>query len=506
MPQNFLDYDREQAFLLPPSLRDWLPEDHLAWFVIETVGRLDLAAFYAAYRADGHGRAAHDPGMMVCLLSYAYATGEFSSRGVERHCRQDIAYRVITANQMPDHATIARFVRRHQDALAGLFTGVLELCGKAGLVRAGVLAFDGTKLSGNANRERNLNYGQVAREIIEQAIATDEREDEEHGDARGGELPEELATDEGRRSWLARELSARQEPVGQPDQAAPAAEVFDPQVIVARGQGRDGWIREAKRRLDDARTRVPSEVPRSREQRLWDAGRRLTEDLDAERQGQQAWEQWRRTATDSTGRRLGRRALRQPPATPQATINLTDPDTQLMMGHKRFVQGYNAQAVVTEDQIVLAAEISTRPGDFSHLRPMLTAAHRELEQAAIPDRPKVALADAGFWNEEHMDHLAADGITVLIPPDAGNRKGERPGWTGGRYSWMRQVLATDGGSELYRKRRITIEPVFGHTKHNRKFTQFHRRGRGGVRTEWRLLMMTHNLTKLHRHHLATPAA
>ena len=255
-------------------------------------------------------------------------------------------------------------MRRHQGALAGLFTRVLELCGKAGLVRAGVVAFDGTKLSGNANRERNLDYGQVAREIIEQAIATDEREDEEHGDARGDELPEELATDEGRRSWLARGLSARQEPVGQPDQAAPAAEVFDPEVIVARGQGRDGWIREAKRRLDDARTRVPSEVPRSREQRLRDAGRRLTEDLDAERQGQQAWEQWRRTATDSTGRRLGRRALRQPPETPQATINLTDPDTQLMMGHKRFVQGYNAQAVVTEDQIVLAAEISTRPGTF----------------------------------------------------------------------------------------------------------------------------------------------
>jgi Transposase DDE domain len=177
-----------------------------------------------------------------------------------------------------------------------------------------------------------------------------------------------------------------------------------------------------------------------------------------------------------------------------------------MMGHKRFVQGYNAQAVVTEDQIVLAAEISTRPGDFSHLRPMLAATRRELEQAAIPDRPQVALADAGFWNEQHMDHLAAGGTTVLIPPDAGNRADERPGWSGGRYSWMRQVLKTEIGSGLYRKRRLTIEPVFGHTKHNRKFTQFHRRGRGAVRTEWRLLMMTHNLTKLHRHHLATAAA
>lgn len=203
---------------------------------------------------------------------------------------------------------------------------------------------------------------------------------------------------------------------------------------------------------------------------------------------------------------MPKRTLRQPPDSPDETVNLTDPDTQMMMGHKQFIQGYNAQAVVTEDQIVLAAEICTRPGDFSQLRPMLTATRQELEQAAIAERPQIALADAGFWNEEHMDALAAEGITVLIPPDAGNRRGERPGWTGGRYSWMRQILKTDAGTELYRKRRITIEPVFGQTKHNRKFTQFHRRGRGAVRTEWRLLMMTHNLAKLHRHHLATAAA
>ena len=251
---------------------------------------------------------------------------------------------------------------------------------------------------------------------------------------------------------------------------------------------------------------MPREVPRSREQRLWDAARRLEDDQDAVRHGQQAWERWRTTATDTTGRRLPRRATRELPATPDGTVNLTDPDTQLMMGHKQFVQGYNAQAAVTEDQIVLAAEISTRAGDFPNLRPMITATQRELQHAQIETTPQVALADAGFWNEQHMDHLAAQGITVLIPPDAGNRKGERPGWTGGRYTWMRQLLKTDAGSELYRKRKKSIEPVFGHTKHNRKFTQFHRRGRGAVRTEWRLLMMTHNLTKLHAHHTATARA
>jgi len=505
MSQNFRDCDREQAFLLPPSLRDWLPEDHLAWFVIATVSQLDLDAFYAAYRADGKGRPAYEPSMVVSLLSYAYATGEFSSRGIERHCRQDIAYRVITANEVPDHATIARFVSRHQDALAGLFTAVLELCGKAGLVRAGIVVFDGTKLSGNAHRDRNLDYGQIAREIIEQAIDTDQAEDEEHGDARGDELPEELSTDEGRRAWLTRELGARAETDDLPEEP-PAPESFDAVLIVARGLGRDGWIRESQRRLERERTQTPSDVPRSREERLWNAGQRLSDDLDAIRRGQQAWEHWRQTATDKKGRRMTGRKLRQPPDSPDGKINLTDPDTHMMMGHKQFIQGYNAQAVVTEDQIVLAAEISTRPGDFSHLGPMLAATRQELEQAAIDDRPEIALADAGFWNEEHMDALAADGITALIPPDAGNRKGERPGWTGGRYSWMRQILKTDAGTEHYRKRRITIEPVFGQTKHNRKFTQFNRRGRGAVRTEWRLLMMTHNLAKLHRHHLATAAA
>ncbi len=216
MPQNFLDCDREQAFLMPPSLRDWLPSDHLAWFVIETVGRLDLAAFYASYRADGHRRAAHDPAMMVCLLTYAYSTKEYSSRGIERHCRQDVAYRVITANQVPDHATVARFVARHQVALAGLFTAVLELCGKAGLVKSGVVAIDGTKLPGNASRFVNVDYDRIAREIIEQAIATDEAEDEVHGDRRGDELPEELATGEGRRAWLSRELAARRGQIARP--------------------------------------------------------------------------------------------------------------------------------------------------------------------------------------------------------------------------------------------------------------------------------------------------
>jgi Transposase DDE domain len=416
---------------------------------------------------------------------------------------------VITANAVPDHATVARFVRRHQGPLAGLFTSVLELCGKAGLVRSGVVAIDGTKLPGNASRFVNVDYGRVAREIIDQAIATDEAEDEEHGDARGDELPPELRTDEGRRAWLARELASERDKdaVLEPEEEPDPGHEFDAEQIVARVQGRDGWLLEAKRQLDQDRWDAPARVPRSRAERLWEAGRRLEADLAAEVRGNEAYEAYRAQGRMNDGRRFGGPPKPyQPPVTPEGKVNLTDPDSHLMKGNRVFVQGYNAQAVVTENQIVLAAEISTEPTDFSQLAPMINATKRELEQAGVPDTPEVAAADAGYWNERHMDDLAAQGIAVLIPPDSGKRRGGRPGWTGGRYSWMRRLLETGTGNELYRKRSQTIEPVFGHTKHNRQFTQFHRRGRAAVRTEWRLLMMTHNLTKLHNHQIATQGA
>jgi hypothetical protein len=387
-----------------------------------------------------------------------------------------------------------------------LFTQVLELCGKAGLVRSGVVAIDGTKLKANASRFVNVDYGQVAREIIETAIRTDETEDEEHGDSRGDELPPELSTDEGRRAWLACELAVeRASESGTGQGSEPESEhEFDAEKIVARIQGRDGWLLEAKRQLDRDRWLAPGPIPRSRSGRLLDAGQRLEEDLEAKLRGNTAYEHYRATAVDKLGRRLNRYSPNpyQPPETPDGKVNLTDPDTHLMMGNRVFVQGYNAQAVVTEDQIVLAAEITTEGVDFSQLEPMMIATLGELEQAGVTATPQVAVADSGYWNEQHMDALAIRGIAVLIPPEARKRKGERPGWSGGRYSWMRQLLASDVAGELYRKRSRSIEPVFGHTKHNRKFMQLHRRGRLAARTEWRLLMMTHNLGKLHRHQLA----
>src|ERR671917_672861 len=202
MPQNFLACDREQELLLPPSLREWLPEDHLAWFVIDAVAQFDLAAVYAAYRADGHGRAAHDPTMMVALLLYCYALGERSSRRIERRCVEDVATRVICANQRPDHTTIARFRQRHETPLAELFGEVLALCAEAGLVRVGVIAVDGTKLAANAAPQATRDYEQIAREILAEADAVDAEEDARCGDARGDELPPELSTAQGRQRWL----------------------------------------------------------------------------------------------------------------------------------------------------------------------------------------------------------------------------------------------------------------------------------------------------------------
>src|SRR5215216_2240672 len=178
MAQNFIAADREQVLLLPPDLGEWLPGDHLARFVIDAVEELDLAAFYGAYRRDGWGRPAYDPALMVALILYAYAKGVRSAREIERRCVEDVAFRVITANLAPDHATIARFRAGHQQALGELFGQVLGLCARAGLVRAGVLALDSTKLHANASGLANRSYEQIAREILEEAAAVDAAEDE----------------------------------------------------------------------------------------------------------------------------------------------------------------------------------------------------------------------------------------------------------------------------------------------------------------------------------------
>jgi transposase len=202
MGARFIGCDRDQVFLMPPSVRDWVPEGHLVWTVLDAVGELDLSAIYADYRDDGRGRPAYEPSMMVALLLYAYARGVRSSRGIERACVEDVAYRVVTGNGAPDHSTIAEFRCRHEQPLADVFCGVLGLCARAGLVSVGVLAIDGTKIAANASMDANRDLARIAREILAEAAETDRREDELYGSERGDELPEHLRTTEGRRKAL----------------------------------------------------------------------------------------------------------------------------------------------------------------------------------------------------------------------------------------------------------------------------------------------------------------
>jgi transposase len=197
MAYNFLGCDRDQPFLLPPDLRDWLPAGHLAWFILDVVDQLDLAPFYRAHRNDGHGHPAYDPKTLLGVLLYGYCIGVRSSRQLERRCTEDLAFRVLAANQTPDYVTIARFRVRHEQALAGFLVASLKLCAAAGMVQVGIVALDGTKLAGNtsdkANRTHDKLQAEVAK-ILRQAAETDQREDALFGDARGDELPPALAT------------------------------------------------------------------------------------------------------------------------------------------------------------------------------------------------------------------------------------------------------------------------------------------------------------------------
>ncbi len=464
MAQNFIAVDRDQVFLMPPSLRDWLPEGHLVWCVLDAVAEMDLSAFYCRYREDGWGRPAYEPAMMVALLLYSYARGERSSRGIERKCVEDVAYRVISANLVPDHVTINRFRSEHQDALAELFGDVLTLCSRAGMVRVGMVAVDGTRMAANASKDQTVDYEQLARKILEEAAEVDAAEDELYGDQRGDELPEQLRT----------------------------------------GPGRQEWLREAKRRLDAERAANPKPVPRAREPRLKEAKRRLQEELWAEQRANEAYEAWRATGKDTLGRGLGKPPTPYTPLeVPAGTVTLTDPDSRIVQSRSGFIQGYTAQAVATREQIVICADVIAGGNERLTLEPLLDKAHGELEQAGITDKVQTALADAGFWNTDQIARLTDRGVRTLVNPDAGKRK--TPGLTRQRrkhYLEMREQLATEEGKQLYRQRQAIVEPVFAQTKHNRRIDRFQRRGLWACRAEWRLITATHNLVKLWQHNLA----
>jgi transposase len=437
---TFLVCDRDQELLLPPSLREWLPADDLAWFVIDAVAGLDLGAIERRCTCGGPGRPAHDPRMMVALLLYAYAVGERSARRIERSCRRDLAFRVITANRFPDHSTIARFRQRHAEALAELFVQVLALCARAGMVKVGRVAVDGTKLRANASLDANRRYRAIREEVermLAEAAETDAAEDAQFGSARGDELPPELADPGSRRA-----------------------------------------------RLEQARRELEAEE----------------QAREAEYQAKCAGREQRRSSPRNPGGR--------PPKAPdperleQSKRNITDPDSRVMSARGQHIQGYNAQAVVGEGQIILAAEVSNAGNDSNQLAPMLDAARESLAAIGHEDRIKCALADGAFWNH---DDIAAErerhNIVVVIPTSdphhqAKRQKSPRQGAQADRIN---KILATEPGKRLYRQRAAMIEPVFAHTRHQRGITRFSRRGLTAVNHEWKLIAATHNLLKLFRY-------
>jgi transposase len=441
MAYNFLSVERDQTYLLPPSMKDWLPEDHLAFFVLDAVDEIELSPFYSRYREDGWGAAAHDPKMMVALLLYAYCLGERSSRRIERRCNEDIAFRVICANQTPDHTTIARFRAVNEQTLTTCFTEVLRLCAAAGLIRVGVVALDGTKMEANASLHANRGREAIEREVrsmLHGAAATDQKEDELLGkDSRGDELPE-----------------------------------------VMRGrQGRLKRLKECKARLEaeDSKTRYEAELHR----------RALIE--------------------QESGRRLvGRPPKPKAPTKNSLVANPTDPDSRVMKKQYTFLQGYNAQALVSEDQIILAATITQEPADTHQLHPMLHRARSELGAAKIEKSIGVVLADSGYYSEANLQVAERKGEEFLIALT--NERDQRAGAVSGRGvkrgvcgRVMQSKLATEEGRSLYAKRAYTVEPVFGHIKDIRGARRFARRGLRACDAEWKLICATHNLLKLWRH-------
>ena len=472
---NVRAVERDQQWLMPPSLRDWLPPSHLAWFIVDVVAELDLSGFYRWMRSDGRGGASYDPGLMVGVLFYAYCVGERSSRRIERRLTEDVAFRVVAANQCPDHATLARFRRTHQDAVAGLFAQVLGLCAAEGLISTGVVAIDGTKIEANAAGSQTKTRRQIVVELLAEAEATDAAEDEALGDRRGDELPQR---------WVdSRERRAR--------------------------------LREALRQLDADGPSDPETHRAAREAKEAELGHKLPG--------------------------------RKPEKAKSRKANVTDPDSRVIKDGRRYVQGYNAQAAVTEEQVIVAAEMTNNARDSVVFTEMVTATNTNLAGAGAA-AAGTFVADAGYWSPDNAGlECGAEILIAPMPATSGITNPDDPRLAqhqavierldrseisiaeaatemGVSKTWTRQLLANHrrGGEDpvqlrarmlqrlespdaaaAFAKRGTTVEPVFGNLKQNLGYRRFSRRGFTAVASEWRLICTAHNLLKLHRHQPAT---
>jgi len=464
MGKTFRPYELNQRLLLPPDMREWLPEDHLALFVSDVVDALDLSAIFAVYEGDERGQPPYHPALMVKLLVYAYCTGKPSSRKIERATYEDVAYRVLGADQHPDHDSIAAFRQRHLAALAGLFVQVLRLCQEAGLVKLGHVALDGTKIKANASKHKAMSYGRMcaAEQQLEQEVASllaraqevDADEDAQYGAGRrGDELPAELA----------------------------------------RRESRLVKIRAAKGALEqEAQARAAQQAEAARAKL-------------AERAQQEA----------ATGKKAGGRSPTVPDpaqATPEPTAqrNFTDPDSRIMKdgATKGFEQAYNAQAAVdAHAQIIVATAVTQEANDKQQLVPMVVQV-----AANCGAVPATVSADAGYFSAANVTDPRLAGVDLHVPPDRQKHGAPALDASGPLaleapvIAQMRHKLQTPAGHDVYARRKAVVEPVFGQSKEVRGFRRFSFRGLQQVAAEWDLICLTHNLLKLFRAGMCPQAA
>lgn len=479
MSAHFRCVDREQLLLMPPSLADWLPEGHLVWFVLDAVDEFDLGEFEGAYRQDGRGGAAYPPSMMLAVLVYAYAIGERSSRRIERRCVEDVGFRVLAANQVPDHATIARFRAAHVEALAGLFGQVLVLCDRAGLIKAGLLAVDGTKMQANAARTQNRTAEQLAAEILAEAAEIDAAEDARFGEASGNEVPAEMRGPD-RKAKLRRlkaELDAEAEQGSFEHHAneRAASEQASGRKLIGRQPSAASWERR-----HHGRRHVNVTDPESRLQKVPGG---FVQGYNAQ------------TVATTDQFIVAAEVTNQVNDHPQFQPMLAQAKTNL----RRSGRGRHRVRIVVADAGYFSDNNANTPGVECLIAP---GSQHRLKRIAEQHTERAAVLERVEHGELSVTEAASElGIGVGQINKLLTRR--RAGQPTTPTAAMIAKLDTPRGRRLYKKRSASIEPVFAQIKHNRGIRTFMRRGLTAVDSEWKLIAATHNLLKLWR---LTPAS
>jgi transposase len=455
--------------LLPPDLRDWLPEDDLAWLVIEVVDRLDLSALMRRYRQGGTGREAYDPAMLTALVIYGFCRGIRSSRALERACVTDVACRVITAQQRPDHTTISRFRVAHAAALAGLFGQVLTICHAAGLGRVGVVSIDGTKVMANASPRKNHSEERLQRlaaDLVAQAQRVDEAEDAEFGDAHGDELPEDLAPGPDR----ARRIQAALDKLKEERAERVAADVAEAAPRVERAKRSAEHARQVVSARHGARPRRANRMPVEEHKSVRDADAKVAAAEAAVAQ-----------AVAGQG----------PKAKAPSRCNLTDPDSRLMRAPNRgYLQAYNAQIGVSDDHLIVATDVTTDANDVRCFVPMMNLTSANVT-AHLPGKTiGTVLADNGYFTREAV---TAPGPDRLI---ATGRDPAKPAKDPVLQAMVDRLQLDSPGRVIYKRRAATVEPVIGHLKDPLGLRRFARRGIQAARHELALAAIAHNIRRL----------